>query len=168
MITRNWYNWWKSQHSRQVITGGAVLQDGNVRDLTYSSNNNAVIGLALTDNMVRYRTNEPGIYLGSGTTPATLDDHKMESMITSGLVCSVATSLDDNNDAVNNITITNNTNADITIGEVGTGGYAYCGQESSYWNVLLMDRTVLDSPVTIPAGGVGQITYTIRMNYPTV
>lgn len=29
-----------------------------------------------------------------------------------------------------------------------------------------INRTVFDTPVTIAAGGVGQVTYTIRMNYP--
>ena len=33
---------------------------------------------------------------------------------------------------------------------------------------IWVERTVLETPVTIPAGGVGQVTYTIRMNYPTV
>lgn len=59
------------------------------------------------------------------------------------------------------MTITNNNETDITIGEVGI---VY--QTGSSYSVLF-ERTVLESPITIPAGGVGQVTYTIRMNYPT-
>ena len=58
------------------------------------------------------------------------------------------------------LTITNNNATDITIGEVGI---VYQGSNTA----ALLERTVLDSPITIPAGGVSQITYTIRMNYPT-
>ena len=32
---------------------------------------------------------------------------------------------------------------------------------------ILLDRTILDTPVTIPAGGIGQVEYTITFNLPT-
>lgn len=62
-------------------------------------------------------------------------------------------------------TITNSSATDITIAEVGLWGYINYAA-SSMENALL-ERTVLDEPVTIPAGGIGMVTYSIRYNYPT-
>lgn len=67
-------------------------------------------------------------------------------------------------------TIHNDTGADITIGEIGLFCSFY-GQKRQYYSdyvqcPYMIERTALESPVTIPAGGVGQVTYTIRINYP--
>lgn len=164
MILKNWYNAWKASHAEIVMPNGIVGQDGSIIDASYNVSNMAVYGLAMVPNAVVYSSATSGIYLGRGTTPPTFDDYKMEDMITSGVNCTVSVEYNDNYDAVNIITITNNSGAEITIGEVGRGGHVYT---TIKWIIALLDRTVLDEPVTIPAGGVGQVTYTIRMNYPT-
>lgn len=61
-------------------------------------------------------------------------------------------------------TITNTGDESFTIKEVGM--FTIMG--SSQPHVALLERTVLDNPVTIAAGGVGQVTYNIKLNYPTV
>ena len=44
---------------------------------------------------------------------------------------------------------------------------AYTGNSIYTTYPYLIERTVLESPITIPAnGGVGQVTYKIRMDYP--
>lgn len=166
MVLRNWYNTWKSTHAQKVIPGGLTAQSGSVVNAGYNSHMQAITGLALTAKRVVPDDSVAGILLGSGTTPPTIDDYKMESLISSGFSTTVGVSLDDNNDAVHIITVTNTSDGDIVVGEVGYSGVAYSGAGSGMY-IVLMDRTVLDSPVTIPAGGVGKITYTIRMNYPT-
>lgn len=61
-------------------------------------------------------------------------------------------------------TITNTSSTeDITISEIGYITTIHHKQWYQYANILI-DHTVLDSPVTIPAGGVGQVTYTITFN----
>lgn len=106
-----------------------------------------------------------GVVIGSGSTPPTTNDYCMENQITTvtGTV-GLTKSIGDNQDYASItalLTITNTGSEDITINEIGlqiktTGNWTY-----------LVERTVLDAPVTIASGGVGQITYSIRMNYPT-
>lgn len=110
--------------------------------------------------------NAEGIFFGTGTTAPTLDDYTLsgELAVTSsnGSAASKVSGVEDDTgwtiSAV--YTITNTSDADITIGEIGL--VASCNGVYP-----MIERTVLDSPVTIPPGGVGQVTYTIRMNYPT-
>lgn len=114
-----------------------------------------------------------GVIFGSGDEPATPNDYTMDYI--QGLTTTVnKTFADDDNGASCTAvyTITNTNANDVTISEVGifskiqtratadaTGGANY--------GPYLLEHTVLDTPVTIPAGGIGQVTYTIRMNYPT-
>lgn len=42
----------------------------------------------------------------------------------------------------------------------------FCTPDSTAAHVCLIERTLLDTPVTIPVGGVGQVTYTICFTYP--
>ena len=120
-----------------------------------------------------------GIYIGSGNTPATADDYTLESQITSGLSVSSPTKLS-GYDAENNectlsfvITLSNTSGSDITVNEIGTVARCYYGSalggdvsgtSSSYRRGVLLDRTVLDSPVVIEAGGSAVLHYTFR--YP--
>lgn len=104
-----------------------------------------------------------GVVFGSGTTAPVINDNQLESRIStiSGTV-NYSVNKDDNFYAIIiSATITNTASDDITIAEVGL-----YRNTTGNWGALV-ERTVLEAPVTIPAGGVGQITYTIRMNYPT-
>jgi hypothetical protein len=110
-----------------------------------------------------------GVAIGSGRTPATLNDYKLESMIlNSSLSASTVvnkTKEDGRVTLTSLITITNGDTSDITIGEVGA--FMNTSISSADSACVLLERTVLDTPVTIPAGGVGQVTYTVQFNYPT-
>jgi hypothetical protein len=83
------------------------------------------------------------------------------------LSCSVAIAVDEDNDAVYKLTITNTSGEDITIGEIGMISPFYYNTTSSARRQALKERTVLDSPLTIPAGGVGLIDYSIKLPIPT-
>lgn len=68
-------------------------------------------------------------------------------------------------------TITNRGEEEITITEAGVlglcnGRRADSTSTTNYYVSTLYDHTVLDTPVTIPAGGVGQVEYTITFNNP--
>lgn len=111
-----------------------------------------------------------GIHFGRGTTAPTEEDYALESLITSGLSISVSSShsLDGSgNPALQlDITVTNTSSADITVGEIGYAQSLHAstaqGSTSNAYRVCLLDRTVLDSPVTIPAGGYAVIRYTLK------
>lgn len=63
-------------------------------------------------------------------------------------------------------TITNSGSETITIDTVCLIGSFQWGYGSAFKVRILYDKTQLETPVTIEPGGVGQITYSIRMNNP--
>lgn len=114
-----------------------------------------------------------GIAVGSGSTPATVDDYCLESMITSGITATIpatATATYDNTHkqyvVSKDVTIANTGSASITISEIGilaSTKYANSvGASVSSSTTVLADRTVLDTPVTIPAGQSGVVRYEFR------
>ncbi len=62
-------------------------------------------------------------------------------------------------------TITNNNATSVTIGEIGVLANISYSSGSSYTK-MLVERTALESPLTIEPGGVGQITYTLNASVP--
>lgn len=117
--------------------------------------------IALTKS--EYTSGGAGAIFGNGTTPPTEDDYKLSGDIVTGYTSSGTASTEIVGSQIIQeavYTLTNTSSSDITISEVG-----YVGRTSSSTaHYFLLDRTLLDSPVTIPAGGVGQVTYTITFN----
>lgn len=108
-----------------------------------------------------------GVFLGTGNTPATIDDYRLAGDIVSGFTYNSNVVSESDNDGLTltaNYTITNTSDAEIVIAEIGIIQNTSVGTKNANYKMLL-ERTVLESPITIPAGGVGQVTYTIRLNY---
>lgn len=102
------------------------------------------------------------IILGNGTNHGeSPEDFRLESQITTNLSCdSVSVS---RNTTVKTYTATfsNSGTSDITVTEVGYVSriiYTYNNFNDVYDN-FLMDRTVLETPITIPAGESRTVTY---------
>jgi len=153
--------------STQYAGKGSLYATG----CTFNSLMKKIAAYHATSNATSYSKTPPGVVFGTGNTPPTVDDYTLSGSFISGLSTSnvtVAETTSKNDDGsmvfTYVYTINNSTGADITIGEIGIQTYA---NSSSYYINVLVERTVLDTPVTIAAGGVGQVTYTIRMNYPT-
>ncbi len=115
-----------------------------------------------------------GIHVGTGDTAATEDDYMLESLITSGLTGAITVIKGmDTNDlpyVTYNLVLTNTTSSDIVVKEIGMYQQESCGASagatSSLSNrVFMVDRTVLDTPVTVPAGGNAAIFYTLKTSY---
>lgn len=98
-----------------------------------------------------------GVLFGDGNTPGGLDDYKLSGNIVTSITASVSRTNNEHNatEIPFIYTITNNSSNTITIGEVAVNYSGY-----------IIERTALDTPLVIEAGGIGQLTYTIRMNYP--
>jgi hypothetical protein len=111
-----------------------------------------------------------GICVGTGNTAAAATDYQLESPITSGLTASVTQMVgvdgSGNPYLTFDVTITNTGSASVTIKEIGyrqnLSGATENGGSSVSNRVCLLDRTVLDEPVTIAAGGIGTIRYTLK------
>ena len=120
-----------------------------------------------------------GLYFGGGSTPASKSDYKLESPITSGLTITEPSSIawaDDGNgkyEAIASFNVRNTTDADINIYEIGlftpvnnsavsSTSKIHATSQTIYY--VLMERTVLTEPITIPAGQAKVVTYKIAFN----
>lgn len=122
--------------------------------------------------MHRARCENPmnaGVYFGTGKTPPTRDDYKLENIIMSGLSITNESSVtftdlgDGKYEASASYMVNNTSGAAITISEIAY--YGIVGTGSSYVYIVLFERTVLDNPITIPAGETKLITYKLTFNH---
>lgn len=112
----------------------------------------------------------PGIIVGRGDTPATEDDYALESIITSGLTASNSTQtngIDDGNPYLEYLfTLTNTTGSDIVVKEIGYLQFfqtaTASGANASNYGSYLIERTVLSTPVTVPANDSAAIKYRLK------
>lgn len=111
--------------------------------------------------------NNSTIFVGTGTTPASIDDYNLENRITSGVTVTVASRTQtniqrayDSNEPLLfvNALVSNDTEEDITINEIGIVGCSSTTYADSV--TFLYTRTVLLQSLTIPAGK----TYQIRVD----
>ena len=114
-------------------------------------------------------TGQRGIIFGTGDAEPAFHDYKLSGNIISGLTGSISTTYADNSDGATitaKCLLTNTKSNEVTIKEVGLIGSYYSGTGAEY--CVLVDRAVLEEPVTIPAGGVGEVTYSITIKAPTI
>lgn len=110
-----------------------------------------------------------GVYFGSGATPPTREDFKLENPITSGLTITNPSSLVWGGDGNGNYSIAadfvlrNTTDAEIVVREVGFVSAIVKSHDADFYP-FLMERTVLETPVTIPAGEARLIEYKFTFN----
>ena len=103
-----------------------------------------------------------GVKVGTGITEATEDDYELEIVNSDITVDALLQAVTSNASKQYIMALSNTTENDIDISEVGLYVRAY-SQYNSGWNTLtfLLDRTVLSSPVTIPAGENKTLVYEI-------
>lgn len=113
-----------------------------------------------------------GVAFGTGTTPPAKEDYKLEAPITSGLEFTnfgARPTVESEGEGVYTLqasyVIKNTTSNAVVISEIGYFGELNGNTDSSpqYWPTL-MERTVLDKPVTIPAGASKVITYKLTFH----
>ena len=176
MFTLNWY-----KHFANVMLGEALLKYKSLSGTEYAMTNSYTyisVGSTISNypsvNNVLTSANKGtgGVIFGTGTTPATINDYKLSGERITGFAALAAVTRETHDSSVTlttRYTITNNSEAEMTIGEAGIVKNLhnqYGTRESDSYKGLL-ERTVLDTPVTIPAGGIGQVEYTITFNLPT-
>lgn len=114
----------------------------------------------------------PGLYFGSGSTPATRDDYTLESVIASGLRITnndVAIENDGNGKYIVSASfiVQNTSEAEVNIYEFGV--FTPISNDTSVsgsitWKMVLMERTVLSEPITLAPGESKLVTYKITFN----
>jgi hypothetical protein len=165
MLLRNYYNQLFSIISEQVIENGLKTPDGTL-GASYcpsSSSNlsNSIINSIRGLNGVSTSYSHRYLVVGSGSTPASVDDYMLESMITTSVSSGgISNSIDNDGNFVIIANVKNNGSSTITINEIGIPSNCYNGSSSSV--VCLIERTVLDEPITLVAGESCFISYKVR------
>lgn len=158
---------YNSNNYEQGVTRNSIssMMNGNFFNASYFADNNTNGG-------------GTGILFGTGNTQPTVDDITLsgDAVPIASFSKSYTYKFAYKEDCVEIstlITLTNNTEEAITIGEIGLFSIFSYRYSSSYghpthYYPFMIERTALETPITIAPGGVGQVTYTIRMNYPIV
>ena len=119
----------------------------------------------------QYAGTSRGVRFGTGSTPAAKADWDLENPMFSGLNISANTLVVSEEApgkyaAHNTFVVTNTTDAEINISEVGM--YAPVNimqsQTTTRYHYALMERTVLDAPINIQPGASKVVTYKLTIN----
>lgn len=119
---------------------------------------------------IQLNATNAGFHFGSGTTAPTENDYKMESDFTSGIsvvLNSSARSYTPKPHMTFTFTITNTGSSSVTVSEVGivTANIQCCTSSSATSassNNILIDRTLLDTPLTIAPSSTAALEYTVN------
>ena len=165
MLTKNFYSFIRA--ALQNTSAQFTKTDGTT---TWLSISNSYPPFEVMKNW-SFSTGQSGVSFGTGATPATASDYFLESILTNSKI-SVSTPSpvsfsrgDTSEEYSAAFGVTNITAEAISISEVGLTANPYRPSSGSNYVFAMVDRTVLDTPVTIPAGQSKQITYAIRFNY---
>ena len=173
MFTRNWYRLIAMKITGVTHPDGFRNYAGGNWQYTSAGNLGICIGGSNSffephmSNLVK-EIGYSGVIIGTGTAPAAFDDYKLSGDLITKFSFSVSVNkkhTESGFEVTALYTITNTNSTEITIGEIGLIANQYTNSTSASY-VALLERTVLEEPVTIPPGGIGQVEYTIRMNYP--
>lgn len=162
MLLRNFYSFLHSYGMAKPVS--YTLVDGLTRSLNASTSYADLPWACM--HLYSGSVANKGVCFGTGTTAPTVDDYCLEKPITSGLTVTNPSAVTYNRtDEYEEYTATFGVTATatVTITEIGLRfvPYTYSG-DNAY---AMIDRTVLENPIEIPAGESRQITYTIRFNY---
>ena len=173
MFTRNWYKALAVEMSRVNDTFQSVTGTTQTLSMSaYLSNIMLNEDNRYAPSIYKVRTaldSGGGVIFGTGNTIPTIDDTTLSGNLVSGFIYSSnvnAKHVEGGVTLTALYTVTNNNAEAITISEVALIANLYNNNTQAQYKGLL-DRTVLDTPVIIPAGGVGQVKYTITLNLPT-
>ena len=97
-------------------------------------------------------------------------DYKLSGSIVAGLTSTYTKTVSDTDEYSRftlNFTLTNSNAEEVTIREVGyIGECPFYNNNNRKYAYVLFWRELLESPITIPAGGVGQVSVNLDINLP--
>ena len=161
--------------SNSVFPNGSIGKSAiiEITDIVSESifyTNGKIQGEAMTFAAGSVPTGSSGIYVGSGSTSPSETDWKLESPLLGNQLSANSVTSYSVNDAntimyVNyDYVLSNNTQNEITIREIGRFAAVYVSSTkgndvTNTKKVALVDRTVLETPVVIPAGEAATVRY---------
>lgn len=174
MLTNNWYNYLRanflSAYQDRTFTGIEVTSTNGTKYAPAGSSNYCYYmmlrGGSLTS--VASSNGGAGVNFGDGTVPPAKEDHCLSGNFISGLSLgsySASHAVEgDTASVVITLTVKNGGAEPVTISEIAWVDRQYVngGNMKSF----MFDRTLLESPVTIPAGGQGVVVYKFSSTFP--
>lgn len=147
---------------------GIKNTDGQDRWISHV-NGNLISGRAIVTNR------NAGFAIGSGSTTATEDDYFLENQITSGfnmIITGTWRNVDSNGKLYEEYTfsITNTSSSTISVSEIALisnsiiAGTSASATSGFIQNNVMLDRTVLDTPISIPPTETGALKYRITFD----
>lgn len=129
-----------------------------VNQLGYEQRQNGLYNMM---NHLAKSSSNANLYLkvGTGTTAPTENDYELAAVNTDVSCDTVIVGNSANYTKTYTATFSNPTSSDITVTEVGLYGKISYNSQSEFYMDVLLDRTVLTTPITIPAGESKAITY---------
>lgn len=147
--------------------GSTIYASGNEGLYGYKNDIGAKMGYGRTGNPAN--STDGGVWFGSGNAAPTEDDFTLEAPL-EGISVSYSSSkplvaYDGNGKGVAtaSFTVTNNNEAAVTIREIGC--FSNIAPTSTAVIPVLMERTVLETPITIQPGAAVLVTYEITFNH---
>lgn len=168
MLTQNYYNFLANiletagGRTSGTYTGLSIIGTNNEFFTNTAAFTSSAFPVAV-ESAPTLNSTAGGISVGTGNTPPTLYDTNLEETITEG----ISMVLTESNYGVFNgvpyveyiITVTNISSSPVTIKEIGYKQKHNFNSAIHYW---LVDRTVLENPITIQAGDAGIIDYRLQ------
>lgn len=177
MILKNYWEIFAMIMARKKSAPVKITKtDGNEAIIYYNSSNatSNASGLWFGDTAMTTAVDSSGVIFGTGTTPPTAEDFRLSGTVVTGIKSTtnfVGTYDELGGGFTVTYTITNNNADPVTIGEVGVIMRVYHYNSSSdntnRTSYAMIERSVLDEPIVIPAGSAGQVVFSIRMNKPS-
>lgn len=96
------------------------------------------------------------LIIGTGTGTVSENDYCLFNQDSNCTCVSASSSTTSNLTKSYTATFQNNSESDVTITETGVAGECWV---YNYWFTMLLEHTLLETPVIIPAGGTRTITY---------
>lgn len=151
-----------------VVAKSSAGNNVNIGPSSVTANNTLITSFTETGSSA-----SSGIALGSDATAATDEDYNVKSLITTLTFASTPSPSQYYDKTTGkyygrvDITLNNNTASDVTVNEVAKFVRFYkatnlddtISTSASNGVSVMVDRTVLDSPLTVPAGGVAVLRY---------
>ena len=166
-------------NAMKIIAGCMAVSEVNITGANGSgdlpvktSGNTSMVNVFSGMNVVPHRSyassfsaSSTGLYFGATAHPATVNDFNFADtsdllLLTGSGTTPVIEVFDDHIDIYTALSLKNEQSEDAVISEIYYAKWWY--NSMGY----LLDHTVLDTPITVPAnGGTRNITYTIRINF---
>lgn len=169
MLTNNFYHIMKSYLSGSSITDGPRTIANTASRFSYTDSNAYYAFRGFYNDTKTVITTAAsnasyGMAFGTGTVPPTLEDYWLSGDVITTLqivACTITSGINNAVQIKNEVTVKNTSDTEtVVINEMGIIGKFYYGSSSS---ANMVDRTVLDTPLTLAPGEQGVITYTFNL-----